>query len=237
MEKEVRNYKIKDVDMLVVSATIVESAMKNEAFLAEKRSTWAPPYFKNLSIEIDSIFNDYLGIDSAKDLRAQTRLVMQIKDFVEPLLSEMKVQIIEDFKNEKVMQKEILTSLGFVAHHKGVQNDDQEATINHLYAFRTNISSYKALLSQKGISEKTIKDITESAQKLMNANVGQEGQKGQRKEITAEGIKVFNGIHSRVMSICKIASNFYKTNPALREQFSFSGVSKTLNMKPRKKTE
>lgn len=237
MEKEVRNYKIKDVDMLVVSATIVESAIKNESFLAGKRAIWAPPYFKNLSIEIDSVFENYLGIDSAKDLRAQSRLVMEIKDFAEPLLSEMKVQIIEDFKNEPAMQKEILTSLGFMAYHKGVQNDDQEATINHLYAFKTNISSYKTLLSQKGISDDTIKGITDSAQKLMTANVGQEGQKGRRKEITAEGIRVFNDIHSRVMSICKIASNFYKTNPALREQFSFSGVSKTLNMKPRKKTE
>ncbi|MFY0482106.1 hypothetical protein ACI6PS_05825 [Flavobacterium sp. PLA-1-15] len=235
MEKETRNYRIKDVDMLVVSAAIVESALKNETFLAEKRSTWAPPYFKNLSIEIDSIFNNYLGVDSAKNMRAQTKLLLEVMLFVEPLLSEIKVQIIEDFKYEPKLQKEILTTLGFEAYHKGVQNDDQESMVNLLYAFRTNIGTHRALMMQKGISDKTIKGIVESAEKLKNANVAQEGSKGQRKEITAEGVKVFNGMYDRVISICKIASNFYKNNPALRDQFSFSKVSKALNMKPVKK--
>lgn len=234
MNQVVRIYKMKDVDMLMTSSTIAESALNNEDFLSTKRTNWKSPFFSDLSKQIDTAFSTHLGVDSAKQMRRVTQDVLQIQGIVLPQLAELKIQIIEDFKDTPIIQKEILNTLGFQAYHSSAQKGDQEALINLLYAFQTNIESIDAQLIEKGIAKKTIEDITQNGQKLKDTNIIQENKKGQRKEITAEGITAFNAIYSTAVSICRIATKFYKDNPALKEQFSFTKVSKNLNHKPKK---
>ena len=41
-----RKYKTKDVEMLTATATIIENAIANKAFLQSKRTTWADPFFR-----------------------------------------------------------------------------------------------------------------------------------------------------------------------------------------------
>ena len=60
--------------------------------------------------------------------------------------------------------------------------------------------------------------------------------KGTRKEITDEAITAFNQIYDQVISIAKIASNFYKTDKTKQQLFSFAKVSATLNSKSTKTT-
>jgi hypothetical protein len=48
-----RNYKCKDVEMLITAATINESAIKNKTFLQSKRANWADPFFEDFKAEID----------------------------------------------------------------------------------------------------------------------------------------------------------------------------------------
>ena len=40
-----RKYKTKDIEMLTATATIIENAIANKAFLQSKRTTWADPFF------------------------------------------------------------------------------------------------------------------------------------------------------------------------------------------------
>ena len=59
MAPTMRNYKFKDVDMLVSSSTVLESAIYNKSFLQTKRSTWADPYFDDLKAKIEKATQDY----------------------------------------------------------------------------------------------------------------------------------------------------------------------------------
>jgi hypothetical protein len=61
--------------------------------------------------------------------------------------------------------------------------------------------------------------------------VSQEANKGNRKAITAASITEFNDIYDQVISISKIAGNFYKDKPALKDQFSHSKVANALKSK------
>uniref|UniRef100_UPI00404817AA hypothetical protein n=1 Tax=Flavobacterium sp. TaxID=239 RepID=UPI00404817AA len=202
MQNEItRKYKVKDVEMLTAAATIVENAIANKTLLLSKRSTWADPFFNDLKTQIEDITETYLGKDAAKEMREATQVVLSIQAQAQIDLAEFKIQIEQDFKKEPVQKKEILTP-----------------TLN------TEIVA-------KGIAQATIDRIIGYANTLKQANITQEGKKGGRKVITEEVVVTFNEIYEQVISIAKIAHNFYKTDKTKQELFSFAKVAATINSK------
>jgi hypothetical protein len=232
-----RKYKTKDVEMLTAAATIIENAIANKTFLQSKRTTWADPFFGNLKKQIQSTTDTYLGKDSAQQMRQATQVVLTIQAKALNDLAECKVQIEQDFKNAAVYKTEILTQLGFAAHYKAAQKGDQEGLVNLLFQFKTNLSpALKTEIVTKGTAQATINNIISYANTLKETNISQETYKGNRKEITDEAITAFNQIYDQVISIAKIASNFYKTDKTKQQLFNFAKVAKTLNSKVGKTT-
>ena len=226
-----RNYKCKDVEMLITAATINESAIKNKTFLQSKRANWADPFFEDFKAEIDQTIEDYLGADSAKQLRESTQIVLEIQANAIKDLAELKTQIEADFKSNPVQKTEILTTLGFNAHYKAVQSKDQEALISLLFQFKTNLTpNLRTKITDQGTAPATLDAIIAHAEQLKNANITQEGFKGTRKEITAEALTAFNTIYDKVINIAVISAKFYKDKPELKDQFSFTKVKNKLNL-------
>jgi hypothetical protein len=231
-----RPYKAKDVDMLITAATITQAAIANKEFLISKRTTWADPFFGDLQIEIEKAIQTHLGIDSAKALREASQVVYSIQSNAIKDLAEVKVQLIEDFKDNPSRQSELLNQLGFTTYHKKAQSGDQEALINLLFQFKTNINAVRAEIVSKGTPDVTLDNICNHSDLLKDADISQEGNKGTRKVITAEAVTEFNKIYNKVISIAKIATKLYKDNPALKDQFSFNKISNALNKTRKTKT-
>ena len=228
--KITRIYKVKDVEMLIATATIIENAIANRTFLETKRSTWASPFFDDLKTKIKTTTETYLGKDAAQQMRQSTQVVLGIQKQALTDLSEFKVQVEQDFKSNPIQKTEILTQLGITAFYKMAQKGDQEGLVNLLFQFKTNLNpTLSAEIVAKGTSQSTIDNIVNYAEVLKNANIDQETFKGTRKEITDEAIKAFNEIYESVISVAKIANNFYKTDKIKQQQFSFAKVSATLN--------
>jgi hypothetical protein len=104
-----------------------------------------------------------------------------------------------------------------------------------LFEFKTNLNpALNDEIVSKGTAQATIDNIIHQANTLRDANITQETYKGTRKEITDEAINAFNLIYDQVISIAKIASNFYKTDKTKQQLFSFAKVSATLNSKSTK---
>jgi hypothetical protein len=227
---EKRAYNSKDVEMLIATSTIVQSAMANKIFLQSKRASWADPFFDDLQLEIDLAIKNHLGIDSAKDLRYATQAVVNIQSNAIKDLAEVKVQVTEDFKNDSILLTNIINQLGFAAYHKSAQRGDQEALINLLFQFKTNLSTeLRTEIVARGTTNEILDRIISYAEALKAADITQESSKGFRKIITAASIAEFNRIYNKVISVARISSNFFKDNPAARDQFSFGKVSKTIN--------
>ena len=225
-----RKYKNKDVEMLTTTATIMKNAIANKTYLQTKRSTWADPFFEDLQTKIENTTDTYLGKDAAKEMRDATQKVLQIQKLALIDLAEFKIQVEEDFKENSIQKTEILKNLGFADHHKSAQKGDQEGLVDLLFKFKKNMTAVlKAEIVAKGTSEITIDNITGYTDVLKNANIDQETFKGTRKEITDEAIKAFNDIYDNVISIAKIASNFYKTEKTKQQLFSYTKVSTILN--------
>ena len=225
-----RIYKTKDVDMLLTIETIIDSAIANKTFLQTKRSNWADPYFDNIKKEINTIIQENLGVDSAKELRQATIAVKTIQANALTDLAEIKVQIEQDFKAQPDRKSEILNQLGFTSYYTQATTRDQEGLINLLFQYNTNLTpTLKAEIVAKGTAAAALDAINTYAQTLKDADVFQEGTKGTKKEITSETIQIFNNIYSTVLSIAVISAKFFKTDTAKKDQFSFAKVSKTLN--------
>lgn len=225
-----RHYNTKDVDMIITASVIIEAAIANKTFLQSKRYTWADPFFENIKGRIDSATQNYLGADNAKDLRLSTQIVLSMQNAALTELSDVKVQIEQDYKNNPIRKTEILTQLGFITYYKAARTKDQEALINLLYQFKVNlIPALKTEIINKGIAIETLDSVVAYADTLREADVIQEGTKGTRKELTAAAINEFNEIYDEIVSISKISAKFLKDNPTVKQQFSFTKVSKTIN--------
>lgn len=227
---ETRNYSFKDVDMLIAASTIIETAIENKAYLITKRQAWTDPFFDDLKAKIDTTIKNSLGVDNAKDLRKLTSSMKTLQKQAQTALAEFKVQIDADFKKEPLKRDEILNLLGFKDYLKAVQKGNQEALINLLYQFKTNLDTdLKNDIKTKGININAIDAILSFADTIKDTNVNQEKAKSGKKTTTINYITEFNGIYDEVIAIAKIASNFCKNNPTLKEQFSFSKIAKALS--------
>ncbi len=225
-----RSYSGKDVEMLIATDTIMDSAIAHQEFLESKRTIWKDPFFKDIKTEIETAIQRHLGQDNARDLRAATIAVNRIQTPALFDLAEFKIQIESDFKNDTTQKNEILTTLGFKSYNADAKRKDQEALINLLFQFRTNATpELIEIVTNKGTAPEIFDKITSYADELKNANVLQEGKKGSRKEVTQEAIIDFNNVYNKVIAVAKIAANFFKENQAVKEQFSYAKVKNNLN--------
>lgn len=220
-----RNYSYKDVDMLLTSKTIAGNFKSNIAELSAVRNDWTEEYATNLVSRIDQTIETHLGIDAKKELRDATSGLSAIQISAKRDLSFFKTQIDEDFKAEPATRNELLNTLGFSKHLRGVQKGNQESLVQLLYTFKKNMTdSIQNRVTEKGLSDTLIGNIVGYAVVFMDANSGQESLKLSTKEITKEVVDVFNGIYDEIIGICKKVSSYYQYDAVKKEQFTFSKV-------------
>ncbi len=225
-----RIYSAKDVDMLIAASSIADTAITNKTFLQSNRSIWADSFFDDLKNDIDSAIQTHLGIDNAKDLRLASIAIKGLHFDAMKDLALVKVQIDEDFKDNKAKRTEILNELGFTAYLKLARNYDQEALINLLYQFKANLTpALRTEIVTKGTADDLLTRVVTYADNVKDADVTQENNKGIRKVNTVEAVTDFNDIYNRVMTVSKIASKLFKGSPAIQQQFSFYRIIKTMN--------
>lgn len=237
MNNVTRKYHGKDVDMVIAAYTIIEAAIRNKTFLQSKRSNWQDPYFDLIREEIDEVTRTCLGADNAGVLRSATQAITRLQKNATTLLAEVKVQIAEDFKNDKARRDEILNLLGFKGYYANAQRGNQEALVQLLFRFKVNLSS--DLMNEivaKGTDADVLIRIMEYAETSQQAEITQEASKGNRKVLTGANIEALNNVYEKVVSICKIASKFFKEQPNVKSQFSFEKVMKMQSAYSKSKT-
>jgi hypothetical protein len=237
MNKPARKYPTKDIEMLTTASVIIENAIANKTFLQTKRANWTDAFLDNIKTQIQTTTDNHLGKDAAKNMRQASQIVYTIQATAKTNLSELKIQIEEDYKQNPTQKTEILTQLGYTSYYKQVQKNDQEALVNQLFQYKQNLTpALKADIIAKGTAEATLDAITAQAQILKDANITQETLKGSRKEITNEAIIAFNEIYDQIISIAKISQRLYKGDTIKKEQFSFAKVAANLNAQTTSKT-
>ena len=222
---EKRNYSYSDSDMCLTAQTIAKSFSSNLGELAVYRTNWTPKFAKNLMQNIDDTMKKYLGIDPKKGLRDATALLGNLMEPAKKDLSIFKTMVDTDFKNKSKIHDEILLNLGITKHLSEVQQNDQLALINLLFAFRKNMTApLKADITAKGMNPDIIDRIVGYGDIINAANLNQESLKGTTKEISKEGAEAMNALYDEMIGICKLASKHFKNDPLKKALFTFSKV-------------
>ena len=136
----IRKYKGKDSEMLIATSTILQAAISHQPFLVTKRATWLPAFFTTLETRLNTAISTYLGVDNAALLRSKTSIVTSLQGTAYSAVSDVKLQIDIDYKNDKPRLNELLTTLGYKQHWLLAQGKDQEALISLLFAFKQNLT-------------------------------------------------------------------------------------------------
>jgi hypothetical protein len=209
--------------MLVTAQTIAENFKANITELSATRSDWTAEYADKLVSKIHDAIGNSLGIDSKKDLRNATSTMALIQVPAKRDISFFKTQIDDDFKKETSRRDEILKTLGYAKHLRGVQKGNQESLIQLLYSFKTNMTdTLRQEITAKGLNASLIDNIIGYADAFKQANVTQETYKESTKEVSKEVADSFNAIYDEIIGICKKASNYYQFEPLKKEQFTFA---------------
>lgn len=231
MPMVLRKYKVKDVDMVIAVSALVLNAKLKQEFLVTKRSTYTMDYFTQFEAEIDATVQEFLGADNAKALRMSTIALYAKQNEALILASEMKLQIELDFEDR---EEELLNVLGFTSYFKLARIKDQEALINLMYQFKTNLTpELKAEMIVNGTIPADIEAMIAKADELTADDARQESNKTFRPEATEEAIAGFNKIYSKAIAIAKLASKFYKGSKTQQKMFSFSNLTDTINASPK----
>jgi hypothetical protein len=230
-----RNYNCRDVDMLMASRTIAESFRSNISVLSAVRSDWTQQYADDLIVRITAMEKN-LGIDSKKNLRNASAALNKIHIPARRDVSFFKTQIDDDFKSNPQERDELLKNLGFAKHLRNVQTGNQEALIQLLITFRTNMNeAVRKEITGKGLNVALIDNIISYADAFEKANISQESFKSSSKEVTQEIRDSFNALYDEMIGICKKVSSYFHYEPLKVEQFTFNKVLR--NLGPSKKIQ
>ena len=225
-----RNYNFSDVNMIMAAKIIAVNFKANLSELSILRTNWTPEYADAITRKIEYAVKNYLGIDARKELRKTSGKLARVMQLAKIDLAAFKTQIDIDFSDDGTKLEEMLKRLSFTKNLRAVQRGNQEALIELLYAFKTNMTdNLKQEIIARGMTPSLIDQISGYANVVKEANVKQEFQKGRSKKITHETAEVYNAIYHEIIGICKIASKHYQNNPVKKEQFTFSKVVANLN--------
>lgn len=233
-----RVYTIKDVDMIVGAKTVAENFITHKDQIIPRRSVWADPFIEDFATRIDSAAEEYLGLDTKKDLKAATGQVVSLGAAALKDLGFLKIQIEADFDSDKKEMKQILNKLGFNGTYKLAKRGDQQALTQVLFKFKKGMTDeMKTTLTTKGIDATLIEDIKGYEKVFTAANVAQEKLKGSSKTLTAAGIAEFNEIYKQAIAICRICANLFAADKLVKDQFSFSRIVSNMGNQKSTKVE
>ncbi|MGC9341200.1 MAG: hypothetical protein ACP5E3_00720 [Bacteroidales bacterium] len=222
-----RKYRFRDAEMLMASQVILLHLKNNQEELSLIRPKWNEQYISQLISKVDNAIDNYLGLDKKMSQREATLLVLSLMEPAYQDLSMFKTQIEVDFKEDAT---EILTNLGFTKYFQSSNKLSQENLIRFLTRFKGEFNSELEMkLLRKGMSKDLIERLIEYGDKLLDANTQQEFLKSRSAEFTAESVKLFNEIYTEIIGICKIASQYYKSNQVKKQMFIFKEVVDNLS--------
>lgn len=216
----------KTVNFLLASKVIGGHFLDNISELKEVNTFWTPAYATEFNNRVDSLAAEYLGISIRNSLfKSSVDLTLALK-FVKDDLVTIRKNVFVDFRKSPEFTS-IISDLGLDISN--VHTLTQGEIIEVLSRFKRGLTpAYLAKITAGGMPTALPNRIAASADTIINLNNEQEKLKNSVKEATGKMVDELNVLYCDVIKICKLASNFYKRNPAKKSMFSFTSIMKNL---------
>lgn len=230
-----RNYKFKDIEMLVGSSVMYTNLKNNVGLVQAVNPNWTEEFCDTKLGEVQQAMVSVAGFNRNILLRHST---LELESIFNPLrknISLLKVMVETYFPDTKHI---VLNDMGYNAFFKKMQRKDQEVTIQFTYQLSDYLTETKiAEMSALGISATLLNEIKAAGPALSEKDIIQEHIKADRIEETQETIKKLNDIYEEVIGICKILLRYFDHDDRIREQFTFSHIIDRMRFQRKKEEE
>ena len=222
-----RNFKYPTLSMLVAALTVAENFSSFKADFINEKPQWDDPYIIDFIAKIESIMNEYFGINSKAELKNATRLVKSIQAEAIDHLGMIKQQITRGFRKNKERRDVLLEQLGFIEFWRKASKKNQTMLIGMLIAFtNNNDETVRAELVANGVNAGRISAVTGYTDSFKKANTAQENLKATSKLNTEVAVNAFNEIFDQAMDICFEAKGLFKKDKIKKSMFAFGKLVK-----------
>ncbi len=218
-----RIYRYQNYDMLQATLIIVGFFLLSVEDFRKNNTLYTPEYGNTLKKRCEDGIT-LLSHDKKAAQRNATRTIIEITGDEKNKLVSFFTSLTNAYRYDKAMLAELKTTLGYDAFMKKTQKGNQEATIQFVNTFASNITPYRTDIIAKGIPGTRIDEIIGFGTKALSANVTQESEKEKSVKLTAEQQTEFNAIYTEAIAICKEGQRIFKSDPATRIRFVFENI-------------
>ena len=173
---------------------------------------------------------DLLGVNTKIEQTATTRQLVSLQSKILADLATFRIQLQVDFEDKPEKLEEILQQLGFTRYYNQARDEQQEAVIQLLSAFKQNMNpELRQEIEDAGIDGEIIDGLMAMRDQINDLNVQQEALKSSTTKDTAVNVDELNAIYKQVIGICKIAPRLLVDVPNAGEDFSFTRILNRLH--------
>ncbi len=222
----IRQYKCKDIEMLLVSKEVVISLSKNLSDLLMIKNTWSIIYVQELFTKIEYAINYYLENPDKQGFYNASLDLLDLQDRAAFDLYSFKKQIELLWEGDKKKQIEIFKALGLSNIFKLWNKGNVDSVGSLLNSFKDGMNDeIRKILQDRGMNVSLIDTILSYAGKIkaqetsQRLNLDSEGNNAQNKLVT-----LCNEIYNEICDICTAGAKLYPYDTARKNMFTFSKV-------------
>ena len=226
----IKKFRCSYEELILVARTIINSAIANLSVIAEQKPTYKDPFFPNLLLKFNALAEKYLGIDSVGNLKKATKNITTAMEVLKKALRTFHSNIEADFIKEPDKIAEIFSVLGITKYFTAaVERNNQSAMDNLLAQLNKNLTpELEQLIIDKGMHPDVINLLKSSKSTVADANVAQEGAKGDRPVLTAEAVSAFNDAYDDLTAVGIVCKDIFADDKAKKDLFTFEKVLKNI---------
>lgn len=218
-----RIFNCKDEELPVVSKFAAFSLQRDLADFTAFSPTFKPDYVTDFETKI-SVISDLVEPQAetlAKKLITE-RLYATMAGLVKP------VNYISGYLTlAKGSLKITDTAFGLTGLRKSVNIKDVEGVLANLHIVIANVTTHKAALMQKGLTEELITGLNLASQSLAADKQQQYEIMSNRKSIVQNNISLLNGVYEQLAEILSVGKILYKaTDAAKLADYTFADLLK-----------
>ncbi len=214
----VRNYKCKDIEFIVICGFVLFSFKRDLSFFSKFSKKYTVEYVLLLETELANLkelVEPQSELVEQKAITDHLRTVMH--DLLEPLdWIKGYIQLAGSGINISVKD------FGIVQTREAINYMDIEEVIKGMHTINTNVVKYKSVLVEQGLTEELQARLVTNAESIANDRQKRYEIQTNRKAILQNNVGVLNTFHAKILEILQVGKILFKdSDPVKLQEYTF----------------
>lgn len=226
-----RLYNCKDEELVPISRFILFSLKRDQADFMAYSANFKPEYVTALEAKITEVSD---LVEPASELLTRKLITDRIYTTMNGLIDP-----INRLSGYVTLARKSLgvtpADFGITGLRKSITNGDAEGVVKNLHLILSNIATYKAMLSQQGLTEDLINELSTSATSIAADKQQQYEITINRRTIIQNNGAILNGLYEQLSQVMTIGKILYKATDKVKlSEYTFADLLKKVRVGSKK---